>query len=299
MTVVSADFVPIIPYTTDYLSIGIGQRYDVIIEANATVNNYWFRATVQTTCSASNPQVLNIKGIVRYFGATNTSDPTSTVGTMSDSCLDEPLASLVPVVAKSVASSDLSTAQEVEVSIAVTTVFKWTLNGISVQIDWANPTLMMLLESEVYPTDYHVLPLPNANQMYYLVIETSLGITHPIHLHGHDFYVLAQDSGPFNASATSINWTNPMRRDVAMLPAAGHLVIAFETDNPGIWLMHCHIAWHISGGFGLQFVERASDILTDITINSSWDDTCTAWGTYSTSGIEPPQQDSGLRKMRH
>lgn len=77
--------------------------------------------------------------------------------------------------------------------------------------------------------------------MYYLVIETTLAVTHPIHLHGHDFFVLAQDTGSFNASTASINWSNPMRRDVAMLPASGHLVLAFETDNPGIWLMHCHI----------------------------------------------------------
>ncbi len=26
-----------------------------------------------------------------------------------------------------------------------------------------------------------------------------------------------------------------------MLPAGGWLVIAFPTDNPGAWLLHCHI----------------------------------------------------------
>lgn len=26
-----------------------------------------------------------------------------------------------------------------------------------------------------------------------------------------------------------------------MLPAGGYLVMAFITDNPGAWLMHCHI----------------------------------------------------------
>lgn len=32
-----------------------------------------------------------------------------------------------------------------------------------------------------------------------------------------------------------------MRRDVASLPGGGYLVLAFKTDNPGSWLMHCHI----------------------------------------------------------
>jgi FtsP/CotA-like multicopper oxidase with cupredoxin domain len=26
-----------------------------------------------------------------------------------------------------------------------------------------------------------------------------------------------------------------------MLPPGGWLVIAFQTNNPGAWLMHCHI----------------------------------------------------------
>ncbi|KAH8151036.1 uncharacterized protein LAJ45_04737 [Morchella importuna] len=297
LTVVAADFVPITPFTTDFLSIGIGQRYDVIIEANAPADNYWFRATIQTTCSAANTMALDVKGIVRYSTATTSGDPTTSAGTMTDSCLDEPLESLVPVVAKPVTESDLSTAQDVEVSIAITTVFKWTLNGISADIDWASPTLLKLLDGESYPTDYHVLDLPTANQMYYLVIETTLGITHPIHLHGHDFYILAQGTGAFNETSTPVNWANPMRRDVAMLPASGHLIIAFETDNPGIWLMHCHIAWHVSGGFALQFVERSADILANITIDNTWHDTCTNWNTYDASGIDPPKDDSGLRKM--
>lgn len=42
-----------------------------------------------------------------------------------------------------------------------------------------------------------------------------------------------------------------------MLPAGGWLVLAFETDNPGAWLMHCHIAWHVSEGLAVQFLERA------------------------------------------
>ena len=39
----------------------------------------------------------------------------------------------------------------------------------------------------------------------------------------------------------TLNYKNPPRRDVATLPARGYFVIAFITDNPGAWLMHCHI----------------------------------------------------------
>lgn len=43
------------------------------------------------------------------------------------------------------------------------------------------------------------------------------------------------------SDASTLDYTNPVRRDVALLPAAGYLVIGFFTDNPGAWLMHCHI----------------------------------------------------------
>ena len=33
-------------------------------------------------------------------------------------------------------------------------------------------------------------------------------------------------------------------------------MIAFKADNPGSWLMHCHIAWHASSGLALQVLER-------------------------------------------
>jgi hypothetical protein len=33
-------------------------------------------------------------------------------------------------------------------------------------------------------------------------------------------------------------------------------MIAFKADNPGNWLMHCHIAGHASFGLGAQILER-------------------------------------------
>lgn len=44
------------------------------------------------------------------------------------------------------------------------------------------------------------------------------------------------------------NFENPPRRDVVLLPETGYIAIAMRADNPGAWLIHCHIAWHSSGG---------------------------------------------------
>jgi FtsP/CotA-like multicopper oxidase with cupredoxin domain len=44
-----------------------------------------------------------------------------------------------------------------------------------------------------------------------------------------------------DADKAKLNFDNPPRRDVAMLPANGWMVIAFQADNPGAWLLHCHV----------------------------------------------------------
>ena len=44
MTVIASDFTPVRPFTTDWLFLGIGERYDVIINANQAVGSYWFHA---------------------------------------------------------------------------------------------------------------------------------------------------------------------------------------------------------------------------------------------------------------
>ena len=79
LTVMANDFVPIQPYQTDIVTIGVGQRTDVIVEANGNVNeSYWMRSTI-STCSFSNqPDAL---AIVSYPKAPQNTKPTSTAQT--------------------------------------------------------------------------------------------------------------------------------------------------------------------------------------------------------------------------
>jgi hypothetical protein len=44
-----------------------------------------------------------------------------------------------------------------------------------------------------------------------------------------------------------------------LLPRNGFVLIAFKADNPGNWLMHCHIAAHASAGLAAQILERQAD----------------------------------------
>jgi hypothetical protein len=88
-----------------------------------------------------------------------------------------------------------------------------------------------------------------------------------------------------------------MRRDVAMLPASGYLVLGFYTDNPGVWLLHCHIGWHTSEGLALQIVERASEIPalyeSGTATGMLLEDTCAKWNAWETA-LHIVQDDSGV-----
>jgi hypothetical protein len=116
---------------------------------------------------------------------------------------------------------------------------------------------------------------------------------HPVHLHGHDFWVLGAGQGIFDAkaNATSLKFDNPPRRDVAFLSAGGWLVLAFPTDNPGAWLMHCHIGSHVAAGLGTQFLESKSLIKAP---DAAWSQTCANWSQYYQRSIFK-EIDSGLK----
>lgn len=66
-----------------------------------------------------------------------------------------------------------------------------------------------------------------------------LGVeNHPIHLHGFNFYVLAQGFGNYNPAVDSrkFNFVNPQERNTIGVPVGGWAVIRFRADNPGKYI---------------------------------------------------------------
>ncbi|KAL1808967.1 hypothetical protein ACET3Z_025957 [Daucus carota] len=79
---------------------------------------------------------------------------------------------------------------------------------------------------------------------------------HPIHLHGYDFYILAEGFGNYNpkTDTSKFNLVDPPLRNTVSLPVKGWAVIRFVADNPGVWLMHCHLDVHITWGLAMAFL---------------------------------------------
>ena len=66
---------------------------------------------------------------------------------------------------------------------------------------------------------------------------------HPIHLHGYAFRITDTDGGAIPRSA---QWPET----TVLVPVGSTRTIEFEADNPGDWLMHCHMTHHMMNQMG-------------------------------------------------
>ncbi|TKW02106.1 hypothetical protein SEVIR_8G223100v4 [Setaria viridis] len=80
--------------------------------------------------------------------------------------------------------------------------------------------------------------------------------SNPMHLHGHDVFVLAQGEGTYDAGrdAARYNLVNPPIKNTVHVPRLGWVALRFVADNPGIWYMHCHFGFHLSMGMLALFI---------------------------------------------
>lgn len=90
---------------------------------------------------------------------------------------------------------------------------------------------------------------------------------HPIHIHGFNFHVLAQGFGNYNATRDEpkFNFVNPQMRNTISVPVGGWAVVRFQANNPGIWLVHCHLETHLPWGLAMAFeVENGPTLGTTV-----------------------------------
>jgi len=62
---------------------------------------------------------------------------------------------------------------------------------------------------------------------------------HPIHLHGQRMLVVARDG---------VRTGNLVWKDTVLIPVGSTVDLLVDAFNPGIWMLHCHIAEHLGSG---------------------------------------------------
>ena len=118
------------------------------------------------------------------------------------------------------------------------------------------------------------------------------GEAHPIHLHGHHFFVMDVGyptyfpDGTLNMSNSAIDcsydngtcnvgakWTNGVPpnssceatetcplKDTVIVPIGGYVRIRFPRNNWGWWIMHCHIEPHLINGMAMVVNETSASV---------------------------------------
>ena len=338
LQVVGADFVPIKPYNTTSIMVAIGQRYHVIVTAQPQADggplpedgNFWIR-TWRGNCFRFNPAQgdpgYELAGILRY--GSSESLPTTTEWPVDLTCSDEPYDKLVPMVPWQVgkAANDPTgqLGENLTVQINPSNTYyplaTFSIGGEEfnpLYVDYGDPTVLNLNNTGKWNPLWVVFPENYTDTDWVYLAMKGLASrpngAHPIHLHGHDFAILQTNANATYPEGLDLKFDNPPRRDVVFLPARGYVVIAFKTDNPGTWLMHCHIADHAALGLAMQIVERqgdASDIWPSVQTspvletvdtgckkwNQWWEDCHNWWpGDGSSCGIgeDGASPDSGI-----
>ena len=147
------------------------------------------------------------------------------------------------------------------------------------------PTLYTALNSgdlatnpRIYGTYTHSFVLERGQVVQIVVNNVDPG-KHPFHLHGHNFqavYRSDDDAGTLaDSNVTEADFAAvPMRRDTLVVHPNGFAVLRFRADNPGIWLFHCHIEWHLLSGLMATLVEAPLDMQKTLTIPKDHLDVC-------------------------
>ncbi|XP_077244028.1 laccase-17-like [Tasmannia lanceolata] len=103
-----------------------------------------------------------------------------------------------------------------------------------------------------------LLVLPFNSSVELVMQDTSIlgAESHPLHLHGFNFFVVGQGFGNFNPNRdpSSFNLVDPVERNTVGVPSGGWVAIRFLADNPGVWFMHCHLEVHTSWGLKMAWV---------------------------------------------
>lgn len=292
-----------------------GERYDVIVEANQKVKNYWIR--VETANGKIEYAVLHYEGASKKEPSEDIESPYSQAALLKpyfkeydveDECCSEGIwPQIVPCCNATMGSFHLLRLRGLEVSGGrVPQISHKQLNftilgtmkpdyyvTINEKIN-VNPRVPYIFSKGKFglpkPKHYettgvlsalkpnwtiqaHIVHLDHL-KVYDIVWLNKGPMLHPLHLHGHRFWLIGfgpnafYKSGPehnfsnnfmpFGTSpgdVESLNFIDPPYVDTAVVPPKGWLYLRFVADNPGPWFYHCHIETHVAAGMGVVFLE--------------------------------------------
>lgn len=173
MTVIANDFVMLQPYETDTVTLAVGQRADVVVEANGDGNAFWMRTHVGGRSCAYSLQPSALAAIY-YDGADESQKPTSQAvnGWDDASCSDADLNTTNPILLVPAQKPDVEKTIEIDFYKNETGFDLWHMNGSAFRGNYNSPTLLLgkLHNMTALQTpEWNVINLEQANMVRVVV----------------------------------------------------------------------------------------------------------------------------------
>jgi len=211
LTITHSDGRPINPLKVDAVRIGMGERYDVLL--NADNPGLWLIYNLQdgSPVGGKSLGVLSYNGIQRKtFDSDPLLRPRINDYSMMEGQLETSLQQVEGPAEKSL---------RMTLSGGMMGNPYWTING------------------NAYP-DSRDINVRQGDRVRFEYFNQSM-MAHPMHLHGHFFEVVG------TGQRTGVR----IKKDTLIIPASmGQGAIEFVAGSPGIWFHHCHHLYHMMGG---------------------------------------------------
>ncbi|KAJ8753844.1 hypothetical protein K2173_000098 [Erythroxylum novogranatense] len=156
---------------------------------------------------------------------------------------------------------------QIPTTLSMLQAFFFNVNGVYTTDFPDNPPIVFDYTNAINSFDTSLLFAPkrtsvkllkyNSNVQIIMQNTALIGVeSHPIHIHGFNFHVLAQGFGNYDPvnGPSKFNFYNPQVRNTIAVPVGGWAVIRFTANNPGVWLVHCHLDVHLPWGLASAFV---------------------------------------------
>jgi len=263
--------------------ITAAQRYSVLVTAKTDAKqNYILHADMDPAMFDVVPPelALNVTGTIVYNEAfTLAPEEPSQWEEFND-------ADLVPVIPEATSAPAQQFVLNAVFSVLNDYSNKATFNDITYVMPKV-PSLYTALTTgdlnsnpEVYGKYTHPMVVKHGEWIEIVINNDDPG-NHPFHLHGHVFQIVGRSEGKYDPSVPYpgyFNTTNPARRDTVLVPSEQNVAIRFQANNPGVWLFHCHIEWHLQAGLATTIIEAPELMKDRLKIDPTHIDHCKALG---------------------
>ncbi|CAD6229106.1 unnamed protein product [Miscanthus lutarioriparius] len=286
-TVVAVDAGYTANLNTDTLVLAPGQTVDALVTTNAAPGSYYMAVLAHDTMSPltfAASDTTTATAIFQYNGTSTNPPAMPTMPSSSDAGTANAFYFGLRGLGTPAVPSPVDVSMTIELGLGQLpcdasqtrcngTAAAAAMNGVSFRLPSPETSLLgahVNGVTGVFTADFPDGPPPSGtamtvgtrlkklsyNSVVEIVLQNPAAVpteNHPIHLHGFNFFVLAQGMGSFTPGSVAYNLVDPVARNTIAVAGGGWAVIRFVANNPGMWFFHCHLDPHVPMGLGMVF----------------------------------------------